>query len=396
MALQSPDFRRRQDEIINARWQRRRDIPLAILAWIAVGIIVLMALGYVTHTVVVLIIAGLLAFALAPVVKFLARFMPRFLAILIVYLVILSGLGFLIYLIISTATSQIGSLAANIQILTTPGPHGQSTPIETFLGRFGISQAQIASARTQIVGQIEGLAGSVVPLLAGFFNTVLDVIIVAIISIYLLVDGQRLARWLRTNMPTTQQGRVRFLLHMLERVVGGYIRGQLIMSTFIGLVVGVGMALFHVPYAVLLGVLAFVLEFIPVLGTLTSGAICVLIALTQGWLIAVLVLAYFVVVHIVEGDILGPRIVGKAVGLHPIVSLAALIAGAEIFGIIGALLASPVAGIIQALIVAVWTEWKETHPDQFQQQKAAVAQTIDANLADEPSNALEPTDKLLT
>ena len=393
MALQSPDFRRRQDEIINARWQRRRDIPLAILAWIAVVIVALAALGYVTRTVIILIIAGLLAFALAPGVKFLARFMPRFLAILIVYLVVLGAIGFLVYMVISTATSQVGSLATSLQTLTTGGSHGQPTPIEAFLSRFGITSAQIASARTQVVSQAEGLAGSVVPLLAGVFNTVLDVIIVAVISIYLLVDGQRISRWLRTNMPTHQQGRVRFLLHMLERVVGGYIRGQLIMSTFIGVVVGVGMALFHVPYAVLLGVLAFVLEFIPVLGTLTSGAICVLIALTQGWLIAVLVLGYFVVVHIVEGDILGPRIIGKAVGLHPIVSLAALIAGAEIFGIIGALLASPVAGIIQALIVAVWTEWKETHPDQFQQQKAAAAQAIDDNLADQP---LDATDKLLT
>ena len=66
MALQSPDFRRRQDEIINARWQRRRDIPLAILAWIAVGFVALSALGYVTRTVIIMIIAGLLAFALAP------------------------------------------------------------------------------------------------------------------------------------------------------------------------------------------------------------------------------------------------------------------------------------------------------------------------------------------
>ncbi|HLX40066.1 MAG TPA: AI-2E family transporter, partial [Ktedonobacteraceae bacterium] len=211
MALESPEYRRRREEQLNAKWQRRRDIPLAILAWIAVGIVALSALGYVTRTVIILIIAGLLAFALAPAVKFLARFMPRFLAILIVYLVILSGIGFLVYMIISTAASQIGSLASSLQVLTTAGPHGQPTPIETFLGRFGISQSQIASARTQIVGQIEGLAGSVVPLLAGVFNTVLDVIIVAIISIYLLVDGQRIARWLRTNMPIQQQGRVRFL-----------------------------------------------------------------------------------------------------------------------------------------------------------------------------------------
>ncbi|HVB23379.1 MAG TPA: AI-2E family transporter [Ktedonobacteraceae bacterium] len=394
MALQSPDFRKRQDEIINARWQRRRDIPLAILAWIAVGFVALSALGYVTRTVIIMIIAGLLAFALAPAVKFLARFMPRFLAILIVYLVVLSGISFLVYMVINTAASQIGSLVTNLQVLTTAGPHGQPTPIESFLERFGITQSQIASARSQVVSQIEGLAGSVVPLLTGVFNTVLDVIIVAVISIYLLVDGERISRWLRTNMPTHQQGRVRFLLHTLERVVGGYIRGQLILSTFIGVVVGIGMALFHVPYAVLLGVLAFVLEFIPVLGTLTSGAICVLIALTQGWLIALLVLGYFVVVHILEGDVLGPRIVGKAVGLHPIISLAALIAGAELFGIIGALLASPVAGVIQALIIAIWTEWKETHPDQFQKNKAAaVVQAIDDNPADQPQDS---TDKLLT
>jgi predicted PurR-regulated permease PerM len=393
MALQSPEYRARQEEQINTKWQRRRDIPLAILAWIAVGIVALMALGYVTRTVIILIIASLLAFALAPAVKFLSRFMPRFLAILIVYLVILSGISFLIYLTISTAASQVGSLVTNLQGLTTSGQHGQLTPVEAFLGRFGISQSQIASVRSQIVGQIEGLAGSVVPLLTGVLNTVLDVIVVAVISIYLLVDGERILRWLRTNMPTQQQGRVRFLLHTLERVVGGYIRGQLILSTFIGIVVGVGMTIFHVPYAVLLGVLAFVLEFIPVLGTLTSGAICFLIALSQGWLIALLVLGYFVIVHIVEGDILSPRIVGKAVGLHPIISLAALIAGAELFGIIGALFASPVAGIIQALIVAVWTEWKETHPDQFQQSKKQVSEAIETNTAD---NVLEPTDKLLT
>ena len=108
------------------------------------------------------------------------------------------------------------------------------------------------------------------------------------------------------------------------------------------------MTLFHVPYAVLLGVMAFVLEFIPVLGTLTSGAICVLIALSQGWLIALGVLIYFILVHIFEGDVVGPRIVGKAVGLHPAVSLVALIAGAELFGVWGAVLAAPLAGLIQA------------------------------------------------
>ena len=93
-------------------------------------------------------------------------------------------------MVVNTAASQIGSLVTNLQVLTTAGPHGQPTPIESFLERFGITQSQIASARSQVVSQIEGLAGSVVPLLTGVFNTVLDVIIVAVISIYLLVDGE--------------------------------------------------------------------------------------------------------------------------------------------------------------------------------------------------------------
>ncbi|HET8842765.1 MAG TPA: AI-2E family transporter [Ktedonobacteraceae bacterium] len=91
------------------------------------------------------------------------------------------------------------------------------------------------------------------------------------------------------------------------------------MSTLIGVLVGVGLLTIGIPYTLLLGVLAFFLEFIPTLGTLTSGAICVLVALSRGWMIALIVLVYFIVVRIFEGDVVGPRIVGKAVGLHPVV-----------------------------------------------------------------------------
>ena len=123
--------------------------------------------------------------------------------------------------------------------------------------------------------------------------------------------------------------------------------------------------MFHVPYALLLGFLAFILEFIPILGTLVSGGICILLALTQGWITVLLVLVYFIVIHVIEGDILGPRIVGKALGLHPLVSILVLIAGAELFGITGALFASPVAGIGQAVLIVFWSEWKETHSQEF-------------------------------
>jgi predicted PurR-regulated permease PerM len=77
-----------------------------------------------------------------------------------------------------------------------------------------------------------------------------------------------------------------------------------------------------------------------------------------------LVLAYFVIVHIIEGDVVGPRIMGKAVGIHPATGLIALVAGTEVFGIWGALFAAPLAGLIQAIVVAAWIEFRGGHPQE--------------------------------
>ncbi len=378
-----------------ATWMRRVGLPLAILAWTGVALLLLWLAGHVIQTLLLLTFAALLAYALAPAVKLLERVMPRFLAILLVYLVVLGALSALLYLIVRTAIVQVISLSDYVRFLLTPGKSGQLTPLEQTLRSLGLSQSQIASARDQVVASIEGFAGSVVPLLTGLVGAILDVILVAVLSIYLLADGARVSNWLRRNMPDQQQGNMKLLLDTLQRVVGGYIRGQLLLCGLIGLLVGVGMQVIGVPYALLLGVLAFILEFIPVLGTLVSGAICVLLALTRGWVIALIVLVYFVVVHVIEGDVVGPRIVGKAIGLHPVVSLAALIAGAELFGITGALFASPVAGVLQALLVTIWVEWRESHPKEFQRTKDDLAEKVEEVIAETPGDP-EPPSKLLS
>ncbi|HVU70173.1 MAG TPA: AI-2E family transporter, partial [Ktedonobacteraceae bacterium] len=141
-----------------------------------------------------------------------------------------------------------------------------------------------------------------------------------------------------------------------------------VLCALIGLLVGIGMLIFGVPYAALLGTLAGFLEFIPVIGTIASGVACCLIALTQGWLTFFLVLIYFVVLHVFEGYFLAPRIVGKAVGLHPVVSLLALAAGGELFGPLGALLAAPVAGLIQSVLVSFWLYYRDLHREQFPEE----------------------------
>ena len=373
-----------------AKWMRRVGLPLAILAWTGVALLILWLAGHVIQALLLLTFAALLAYALAPAVKLLERVMPRFLAILLVYLVVLGALGALLYLIVSTAIVQVISLSDYVRFLLTPGKSGQLTPLEQTLRSLGLSQSQIASARDQVIAGIEGFAGSIITLLTGLVGAVLDVVLVAVISIYLLAGGARVSDWLHRNMPQQQQGRMKLLLDTLQRVVGGYIRGQLLLCALIGVLVGVGMQVIGVPYALLLGVLAFVLEFIPVLGTLVSGAICVLLALTKGWVIALIVLVYFVVVHVIEGDVVGPRIVGKAIGLHPVVSLAALIAGAELFGIAGALLASPVAGVLQALLIAIWMEWRVAHPKDFQRAKDNISEKVGETVAGMPSDPKPP------
>lgn len=378
------------------KWKHRRDIPIAVLAWIGVTAVILWAASHIIRSLLILAIAALLAYALAPAVKLLQRFMPRFLAILLVYLLVFSALSFLIYLIISNAAQQIEGLSDFLHAELTPGNSGQPTPLEQTLLSFGISQSQINDARQQITNRLAELASSAIPFLRGLFDFVLDTIIVAVISIYLVIDGGRVNRWLRSNMPQQLQGRVIFFLDTLERIAGGYIRGQFTLALLIGLLVGIGMALFQVPYAILLGVLAFIFAFVPVLGTFISGAVCVLLALTKGWLIALLVLLYFVAIHVFESDIVGPRIVGKALGLNPIISLTALVAGAELFGIWGALFASPIAGILQALIVAMWIEWRAIHPEAFQKEleqlpetKEPIPKAIESSPQEKPTGSSE-------
>jgi len=209
-----------------AKWTRRCGLPFAILAWTGVALLILWLAGHVIQTLLLLTFAALLAYALSPAVKLLEHVMPRFLAILIVYLLVLGAIVALLYLVVSTAIVQFVSLAAYVQHLISP-KGGQPSQLEQILQRFGITQSQFNAVRDQVISYIEGFAGNLLPLLTGLFSGILDFILVAVLSIYFITSGARLTGWLRRNMPDQQQGRMRFLLDTLQRVVGGYVRGQL-------------------------------------------------------------------------------------------------------------------------------------------------------------------------
>jgi predicted PurR-regulated permease PerM len=126
-----------------------------------------------------------------------------------------------------------------------------------------------------------------------------------------------------------------------------------------------GLFILGFPFAVLMGMLTFITEFIPVLGTIFAGTIAVLLALTQGWTMALEVLVFFILIHLLEGYVLAPRPVGKSVELNPAIMLIALTAGAELFGPFGAIFAAPTAGVLQALFTAHWIQYRQTHREEF-------------------------------
>lgn len=333
------------------QWALWRDIPLSIIGWVAVIGVFFWLASHVAAALLILIVAALLAYALAPLVSFAQRALPRPLAIGLVYIMVFGALLLVLYVSLRSAIDQFSSLAQTIESID---PH---VITETLL-RLGLTQAQIDSLGNQIIGLVQNITASALPLVLSTAGIIVDVVVVAVISIYLMAGGPKVGNWLRTSMPEVQQPRVNYLVTTLEQVVGGYIRGQLLLATMIGLLVGIGLSIMQIPYAILLGLLAFLLEFIPYLGTLSSGVICVLVGFTQGVGTGIIVLIYFVAIHVLEGYVVGPRVVGHAVGLHPAVALVALIAGAEAFGGWGALFAAPVAGFAQALIITMWRNWR--------------------------------------
>jgi predicted PurR-regulated permease PerM len=341
------------------RLQRALLIPHLVLAWLVLIVVVGWLLSHVTRALLILVVAALIAFALTPLVNLLASWMPRAIAIAASYLVGFVVIFGLLGVVVATAATELSGLVGHLPAYQKQA-EGIQPAVLGILRPFGISAGQLAQVQAQAVSEMQhqgtAVAADAVGVVQQVLGAIVDGVLVLILSVYLATSGPRLVRWAREQTPSGQRRRTTEVVGIVSQVVGGYVRGTLILATLVGVLVGVGMALLHVRYALLLGILAFFMEFVPVLGVLVSGAVCVVVALFSGWLTAVLVVVYFAVVHVIEGDVVGPRIMGRAVGIHPGVAIVALVAGSELFGIWGALFGAPLAGLLQAIVVVIFRE----------------------------------------
>ncbi len=351
----------------SGRARRRRLITaLTVLAFIAIGLVALYAISLIIAAVILLLFSALLAYLIYPLVQLFQRRLPRPLAIAVAYLLVAGALAVGMFIITSSLVRQASALADYIHYLLSPAGKRQFQSLIDFLGKFGITRDQMIHFENQLLAQVQGALSGLLPFLIAFFSNLINLTIVVTLSVYFVIDGPRMIRWLRLKTPVSQRDRINFLLSALDQSLGGYFRGSLLLALIGALGTGVGLALLHVQYAALLGVLFFFLYFVPVIGGIVIGPLCVLAAFPQGWVMMLIVAVYMTFLQsILLGQILTPRIFSRAVGIHPIVAIFALFAGAELFGLLGALLSVPVAGVFQQIIVALWHRWEQKHPDQF-------------------------------
>jgi predicted PurR-regulated permease PerM len=318
-----------------------------------------------------------IAFLLNPAVNFLERCkLPRLPATLIVYIVVLGLLGWLGYMLVFSLISQALTFSETIQGFASSLPETLSAT-RAFLEKQGhIPPSNINDAITQIQSQASAFATSLatnaVNLVFIVSNAFLNILLVLVLSFYLTLDGKRIRSSLFSIVPKRSMPGVLIFDEALSRVVGNYIRGQLTLAV----IVGMATSFFCIftgleKYALICGVLAFLFETIPMVGPgLASITPLILsILLPDPFPRTFVLAACFLGLQVIESNILGPRIVGHAVGLHPVAAILSLLVGAKLFGLFGALIATPIVAAGWVVIASLYRSAKGETPEQILARK---------------------------
>jgi predicted PurR-regulated permease PerM len=214
-------------------------------------------------------------------------------------------------------------------------------------------QLSSSNLTDQLSGELGAMAGGVGGLLVGLgqrLTTILiSTLLILVVGFFMAADARFAPRVIARFFPPRYRATVADLAHQLSRRLGHWARAQALVGLFFGVTFGLGLALLGVPYALSLGVAGAVLELIPYVGGAVVTGLGMLVALAVSPWLALGVLVLYLVVAAIESHVVYPKLVGDIVGLHPLVIIVALFLGAEAKGILGALLAVPVAVVIQVL-----------------------------------------------
>jgi len=346
------------------RWIQLVGLPVGLL-------IVWMLAGILGHVIFLFLVAFVIAFLLNPLVRDLQRLrLPRGLAVALVFLLFATAVAFIALALGSIVVDHTRSATTRIDDYVTVTNSGGKTGAEQDIDRLQhwldthhLERIQIQKQATNWAdnvgaGEISKYTQDALAFAQGaafsILITLFNLILIVVISVYMLLDIERLERIVDRRFPP---GNGLPLTQRIERALAGYVRGQLILSTVIGLSAGVGMWILGrtglVPgadkYALLFGVWTAVMEVIPYIGPWLSAIPPVIYALVVDPVSALWVLALFVFIYQVEGHIVVPNVMAQALRLHPLLVIFGLLAGGELYGIPGVLLALPTMAAARAI-----------------------------------------------
>ena len=349
------------------RWIQLVSLPIALLAaWLFANAV--------RHALFVFLVSGLVALLLNPLVNVLRRFrVPRGLAVLLVLLLVAMAVFTAIGIAGAAAVSQAQSVAdtASTQFDVPPGETQSPAEkridgVQRWLDRNGLGDIRVRDSGNQLVEQIRthgvsdyaqralDIGGQIATTIA---QGLIELVLILVISIYLLLDGPRISEGLDRWFPPGEDGR--HLGRQVQQGLINYVRGQLIVSLLIGTSSGIIVYVLSLTgvwpggrdYALILGLWALLTEVIPYVGPILGAVPAVALALLDSPFTALWVGLAYLAIHQLEGHVIVPRVMGQALGAHPLLVIFALLCGAELYGIAGALLALPVFAMLREIVM---------------------------------------------
>jgi predicted PurR-regulated permease PerM len=335
------------------------------------------------------VLAALMAFILRPTLAFLQRWLrlPRGVAVFVTYLFFVLVIAVVGLVVGALVQNQLGGLLANI--LETG--RGITAVAERFiaslanasfqLGRFRLQMPAIQSSEVlpqfyeSLVGQVSGFIGQGGTLVTGVAQTALVTltrgIVMVVLSIYLLLDGPRIFVFLKhAAQQVGYSDDAALLMEDFQSVWNTYFRGQVLLAGIMGVLVSITLFILRADNPLALGIVAGVLEIVPVLGQyLTMGIIVVLIFFQpepalgmQPWLYTLIVAGVIFGIQQIQGNVILPRVHGRTLALHPVLILLGVLMGASFAGVLGAVLAPPVLATIKLFGSYIWRKMLDLPP----------------------------------
>lgn len=291
------------------------------------------------------------ALALEPAVRGLSRFLPRrsrALALLLVFLGFIAVLVFISVALVPPFANQLYHLVANL-----PGAYSgfvKANPADARFINSHLSSASVSNGVQQFSKQLLNFGGSAVLIARGFFGGVVAVGTVLLLTFFMVLEGPRWTNAFWKYMTPAHRTKYQTLLRQMHGTVTGYVGGNLFTSLVAAVTTTVMLLILRAPYAFALGLLVGVVDLIPMIGaTLAAIFVCLAVLVFKGGGAAVILVIYFIVYQQVENNALQPIVFSRAVEVSPLVTTIALILGASLAGLIGALVAIPVAASLQIL-----------------------------------------------